>query len=65
MFVRPEETHITAEVIRGLTMTGTRAELVDRLRGLKALGCKQIQFHTVPGQENDMLQRWADVMARV
>ena len=65
MFVRPEETHITADVIRGLTMTGTKAELVERVRGLKQLGYNQIQFHTVPGQEDDMLQRWADVMAKV
>lgn len=65
MFVRPEETHITADVIRGLTLTATRPELVERLKGLKALGYKQVQFHTVPGQENDMLQRWADVMSKV
>lgn len=65
MFLRPEETHVTANVIRGLSLTGTRAELVERLRGIKALGYDQIQFHTVPGQENDMLERWADVMAKV
>jgi 5,10-methylenetetrahydromethanopterin reductase len=65
MFVRPEETHITGDIIRGLTLTGTRAELVERLRGMKQLGYNQIQFHTVPGQENDMLERWADVMAKV
>ncbi len=65
MFLRPEEKHITGDVIRGLTMTGTRAELVERLRGLKAMGYNQMQFHTVPGQENDMLERWADVMAKV
>src|ERR1700728_1226089 len=34
MFVRPEETHLTGEVIRGLTLTGTPAELVERLRGI-------------------------------
>jgi 5,10-methylenetetrahydromethanopterin reductase len=65
MFVRPEETHVTADVIRGLTLTGTRAELVDRLKGMKAVGYSQIQFHMVPGQEDDMLERWADVMAKV
>ena len=32
---------------------------------MKQLGYNQIQFHTVPGQENDMLERWADVMAKV
>src|ERR1700722_573574 len=65
MFVRPEETHLTGEVIRGLTLTGTRAELVERLRGIKQAGYNQVQFHTVPGQENQMLEKWADVMAKV
>ena len=65
MFLRPEEKHITADVIRGLSLTGTQAELVERLKGLKAQGYGQVQFHTVPGHENDMLQRWADVMAKV
>jgi len=65
MFLRPEETHINAKVIRGFTLTGTRAEMVDRLRGIKEAGYNQIQFHTVPGQENDMLQRWAEVMEKV
>ena len=65
MFVRPEETHLTADAIRGMTLTGTRGELAERLKGIKALGYKQIQFHTVPGQENDMLERWAEVMAKV
>ena len=65
MFTRPEETHITGDVIRGLSLTGTRAELIERLRGLKQLGYSQVQFHTVPGQEDDMLQRWAEVMAKV
>ena len=37
MFVRPEETHINGEVIRGMTLTGTRTELVERIKGMKAL----------------------------
>lgn len=65
MFLRPEETHVTGDVIRGLSLTGTRAELIERLQGAKQLGYRQVQFHTVPGQEHDMLQRWADVMAKV
>ena len=63
--MRPEETHITADVIRGLTLTGTRAEMIERLQGMKQLGFNQIQINAVPGQENDMLERWADVMAKV
>ena len=65
MFVRPEEKHITGDVIRVLSVTGTHAELVERLRGIKQLGFNEVQFHTVPGHENDMLERWADVMAKV
>ncbi len=65
MFVRPEEKHIHEGVVRTLSLTATEAELVERIRGIKNLGFDQIQFHTVPGQENDQLERWADVMARV
>ena len=65
MFVRPEETHLSAEVIKAFTLTATKPELVERLRGIKALGYKQVQFHTAPGQENEMMERWADVMAAV
>ena len=65
MFVRPEERHITGDLIKAFTMTATKAELVDRLRRLKEAGVKQVQFHIVPGQENEMLERWADVMAEV
>lgn len=63
MFVRPDETHITGDIIKALTLTGTKAELVDRLRGLKEAGYNQLQFHVVPGHENEMMERWADVMA--
>ncbi|TAL03229.1 MAG: LLM class flavin-dependent oxidoreductase [Rhodospirillaceae bacterium] len=65
MFVRPDEKHLTGPLIKGLTMTGTKAELVERLRGVKALGFSQVQFHTFPGHENEMMERWADVMAQV
>lgn len=65
MFVRPDETHLTGQVIKALTMTATKAELIDRLRGLKDLGFKQLQFHVVPGHENEMMERWADVVAAV
>lgn len=65
MFVRPDETHITADVIRRLTMTGTKAELVERLRAIKALGYSQVRITPIPGHEEDIMQRWADVMAAV
>ena len=38
-------------VVRGLTLTGTRSELVDRLRGMEAIGYNQIAVNIVPGQE--------------
>ena len=65
MFVRPDETHVTGDIIKAFTMTGPKKELVERLKGLKALGFKQAQFHLVPGHEDEMMERWADVMADV
>lgn len=51
MFVRPEEKHISANVIRALSLTGTRAELVERVQGMSALGYKQIATNIIPGHE--------------
>jgi 5,10-methylenetetrahydromethanopterin reductase len=65
MFVRPDENHITADVIKMLTLTATKAECIERLRGIKQAGFDEVQFHTVPGQEEDMLRRWAGVMEKV
>jgi 5,10-methylenetetrahydromethanopterin reductase len=65
MFVRPEEKHISANVIRGLSLTGTRAELVERIRGMEALGYNQVAVNMTPGHEDDMLRRWAEVMEKV
>jgi 5,10-methylenetetrahydromethanopterin reductase len=64
MFGRPEEQHLSANVVRGLTFTGTRSELVERAQGMAAIGYKQIAINIVPGQEDDMLQRLAEVMER-
>ena len=65
MFVRPEETHLTGDIIKAFTVTGTKKEVVERLKGIKALGFKQVQINTVPGHEEEMMERWADVMADV
>jgi 5,10-methylenetetrahydromethanopterin reductase len=65
MFVRPEEKHLSDPVVRGLTLTGTHAELVERLRGMQALGYRQVAVNMVPGQETDMLERWSAVFAKV
>src|SRR3984885_5936008 len=61
MFVRPEEKHISANVVRGLSLTGTRSELVERIQGIEALGYNQIAVNMTPGHEDDMLKRWAEV----
>ena len=66
MFLRPEEQEfITADVIRGLTFTGTRAALVEQLQAIKAAGYRQFGFHVRNGHEMAMLEDWADVVAKV
>jgi 5,10-methylenetetrahydromethanopterin reductase len=66
MFLRPEEQEfITAPVIRGLTFTGTRAELVEQLKAIKAAGYRQFGFHVRNGHEMAMLEDWAEVVAKV
>ena len=42
MFVRPEETHITADVIKVLSLTASRGECIERLRGIKQLGFDKV-----------------------
>ncbi len=63
MFLRPEETHINARAIGGLTLTGTRAQLIERLRGMRDAGYRQVIYQVVPGHEDEMMERWADVIA--
>ena len=63
MSVRSDETHLTGDIIKALTVTGSKAEALDRLRGLRDLGYDQLQFHVVPGHENEMMERWADIAA--
>ena len=65
MFVRPEEKHLSAQVVRALTFTGTPSELVDRAHGMAAMGYKQIAVNIVPGQEDDMLNRLHGVMEKL
>jgi 5,10-methylenetetrahydromethanopterin reductase len=66
MFLRPEEEAIVdADVIRALTLTATKPELVERVRAMKALGYSQISVHARHGHEMTMLEDWADVFAAV
>jgi hypothetical protein len=66
MFLRPEEQEfITGDVIRGMTFTATRAELVEQLKTIKAAGYRQFGFHVRNGHEMAMLEDWAEVVAKV
>ena len=66
MFLRPEERDIiNADVIRAFTFTGTRAELADGLRAMKAAGYSQFGMHIRTGHEIAMLEDWVEVIARV
>ena len=65
MFVRPEEERfITAELVRGLSLTGTRDELVDHVRALEAAGYRQLVINVPPGQET-VLEDWRRVFEKV
>ena len=63
MALRPEETHVTGAVIAAFTLTGTRDVLAERLRGMRTAGYRQLAISLPPGQEDDMLERWASVFA--
>jgi 5,10-methylenetetrahydromethanopterin reductase len=65
MVLRPEEHEVcTADLIRTLTLTATKAELQERLRALGKAGYTHFAVsirHGHPG----MLEEWADVFAGV
>lgn len=66
MFLRPDEqANISDAVIRALTFTGSKAELVDGIRAIKAAGYSQFGFQVRHGHEMAMLEDWADVVAKV
>src|SRR5262245_17280448 len=65
MFLRPEEQEVcTGDLIRTLTFTGTRPELQDRLRELRAAGYNHFAIHIRHGHP-EMLEAWAAVFAGV
>ena len=64
MFVRPEETHITPELVRGTTLSGTHDELVARLRELKAAGYSQVTLQVVHDHEA-AIEEWAEVFKAI
>ena len=65
MFLRPEEHQVcTAELIRAVTITGTRSALRERLRELQGAGYTDFSIHIRHGHPG-MLEEWADVIAGV
>lgn len=64
MFVRPEETHITPDLVRATTLSGTRDELVDQLRAFEAAGYSQVTVQLMHGHES-AIDDWADVFSAV
>lgn len=64
MFVRPEETHITPELVKATTMSGTHDELVARMRTLKDAGYDQVTVQLVHGHEA-AIESWAAVFKEI
>jgi 5,10-methylenetetrahydromethanopterin reductase len=64
MWVRPEEERfLSGDLIRASTFTGTRDELVDRVRALRDAGYQQLAVQLVPGHE-DAMDDWMEVFSR-
>ena len=65
MFVRPEEKHLSGRRHSRYVVDGHRFSWPSASGGMQALGYHQVAVNMVPGQEDDMLERWAAVMAEV
>jgi 5,10-methylenetetrahydromethanopterin reductase len=66
MFLRPEEQALVSpELIRAFTFTGTPAELVEGVKGIKAAGYSQFAVTLRVGHEMAMLDDWSAVLAKV
>jgi 5,10-methylenetetrahydromethanopterin reductase len=65
MYVRPDEKHLTDRVVRGLTLTGERSFIIERLKGMKAAGYNQFAVGIPPADEMNMLEEWAAVAAKI
>ncbi len=65
MVLRPEEHELcTADLIRGVTFTGTKSALQERLRALRDAGYSHFSIHIRHGHP-EMLEEWAEVFAGV
>ena len=66
MFLRPEENEfITGDVIRGMTFSGPAGYLIEQLQEIKRAGYTGFAFHARHGHEMEMLEDWAEVVAKV
>lgn len=63
MFVRQDETHITPELVRETTFSGTEDELVENLRTLRDAGYDQINVQLIPGHE-EAIDDWSRVFRK-
>ena len=64
MYVRQDETHISPELARGMTLSGTPDELVERIREIRDAGYTQLTVQLVHGHES-ALEDWARVFELV
>ncbi len=64
MYVRPDETHISPELARGMTLSGEPEELVERIREIRDAGYTQLTVQLVHGHEA-ALEDWAKVFELV
>jgi 5,10-methylenetetrahydromethanopterin reductase len=65
MRLRPEEERLaTADLIRRLTLTGTKQHLRDEIRALRDTGYAQFAAHIRYGHET-MVEEWTEVLAGV
>ena len=60
MFVRPEESHLSPDLVRATSMSGTRNELVDEVGRLKDAGYSQLTVQLIHGHE-EAIEEWAEV----
>ena len=65
MYVRPEETHVTPELVKATTLSGKPDELVERLREIQGAGYSQVTVQLVHGHEENALEDWAKVFDKV
>ncbi len=65
MRLRPEEEPlVTTDLIKRLTLTGTKRHLREEIRALRDAGYAQFAAHIRYGHET-MLEEWAEVLAGV